>query len=90
MGYGDSVDKAREVIQRLCDEDKRILKEPKALIAVSELGDSAVNFTVRAWVEAPDYWGVFFDMNEKVYKTFGKEGLNIPYPQMDVHVHQQP
>lgn len=90
IGYGDSVDKAREVIQRLCDGDARILKDPKVLIAVSELGDSSVNFTVRAWVMAPDYWGVFFDMNEKVYKTFGKEGLNIPYPQMDVHVHKQP
>jgi len=56
-------------------------------IAVSELADSSVNFTVRAWGEAPDYWGVYFDMNENVYKTFEKEGLNIPYPQMDVHVH---
>jgi small conductance mechanosensitive channel len=89
MGYGDSVDKAKEVIQKLCDDDSRILKDPKVFIAVSELGDSSVNFTVRAWVMAPDYWGVFFDMNENVYKTFGKEGLNIPYPQMDVHVHQQ-
>ena len=41
---------------------------------------------VRAWVAAPDYWGVFFDMNEKVYKTFALEGLNIPFPQMDVHI----
>jgi small conductance mechanosensitive channel len=47
-----------------------------------------VNFAVRAWVKAPDYWGVYFDMNENVYKTFGKEGLNIPFPQMDVHLHK--
>lgn len=90
IGYGDSVDKAREVLQRLCDEDELILKDPKVLIAVSELGDSSVNFTVRAWVETPNYWSVFFRMNENVYKTFEKEGLNIPYPQMDVHMHQQP
>lgn len=87
IGYGDNVDKAKSVIQKLCDEDGRILKDPKVLIAVSELGDSSVNFAVRAWVNSGDYWGVFFDMNEKVYKTFGNEGLNIPFPQMDVHVH---
>jgi len=88
IGYGDDVDKARAVIKRLCDEDSRILKDPEVFIAVSELGDSSVNFAVRAWVNAPDYWGVFFELNEKVYKTFESEGLNIPYPQMDVHVHK--
>ena len=89
IGYGDDVDKAKEVIQKMIDGDSRILKDPAPFIAVSELADSSVNFTVRAWVNAGDYWGVFFDMNENVYKTFDKEGLNIPYPQMDVHVHNQ-
>lgn len=88
IAYGDDVDKARVVIKKLCDEDSRILKNPEVFIAVSELADSSVNFAVRAWVKAPDYWDVFFNLNEKVYKTFGKEGLNIPFPQMDVHVHQ--
>ncbi|MDA9563891.1 mechanosensitive ion channel [Flavobacteriales bacterium] len=88
VGYGDDLDKAKEVIKRLCDADSRIKKDPEVFIAVSELADSSVNFTVRAWVEAADYWGVYFDMNENVYKTFEKEGLNIPYPQMDVHVNQ--
>ena len=50
------------------------------------LSGTLQNITVRAWVNAADYWGVFFEMNEKVYKTFDKEGLNIPYPQMDVHL----
>ncbi len=89
IGYGDDVDKARAVIKKLCDDDARILKDPEVFIAVSELGDSSVNFAVRAWVKAADYWDVFFEMNENVYKTFAKEGLNIPYPQMDVHVHNQ-
>lgn len=88
IAYGDDVDKAREVIKRLCDEDDRILKDPEVFIAVSALADSSVNFAVRAWVNAPDYWGVHFDLNEKVYKTFEGEGLNIPFPQMDVHVHK--
>ncbi|MFC2175536.1 mechanosensitive ion channel family protein [Bacteroidota bacterium] len=87
IGYGDDVDKARNVLKGMLDADTRILKDPAAVIVVSELGDSSVNFAVRAWVEAADYWGVYFDMNENVYKNFDKEGLNIPYPQMDVHVH---
>jgi small conductance mechanosensitive channel len=88
VGYGDDLDKARQVIKQLCDADDRILKDPEVFIAVSALADSSVNFAVRAWVKAPDYWGVYFDMNENVYKTFGKEGLNIPFPQMDVHIHK--
>lgn len=88
IGYGDDVDKARAVIKRLCDEDSRILKDPEVFIAVSALADSSVNFAVRAWVNAADYWGVYFELNEKVYKTFEGEGLNIPYPQMDVHIHK--
>ena len=89
IGYGDDVDKAKQVIRNLCDADSRILKDPEVFIAVSELADSSVNFTVRAWVNAADYWGVYFAMNENVYKTFPQEGLNIPYPQMDVHLQQQ-
>jgi small conductance mechanosensitive channel len=88
IAYGDDVDKAREVIKRLCDEDSRILKDPEVFIAVSALADSSVNFAVRAWVNAADYWGVHFELNEKVYKTFESEGLNIPFPQMDVHLHK--
>lgn len=88
IGYGDDVDKAKEVIKGLCDQDPRILKDPELFIAVSALADSSVNFAVRAWVNADDYWNVFFEMNEKVYKSFDLEGLNIPFPQMDVHLHQ--
>lgn len=88
VAYGDDIDHAKTVIRRLCDADARILKDPEVFIAVSALADSSVNFTVRAWVNAADYWGVFFDMNENVYKTFAQEGLHIPYPQMDVHVRQ--
>ncbi|MCP3929266.1 MAG: mechanosensitive ion channel [Bacteroidetes bacterium] len=88
IGYGDDVTKAENVIKQLCDEDSRILKDPEVFIAVSELADSSVNFAVRAWVKAEDYWGVFFNLNKKVYEVFDREGLNIPYPQMDVHVHK--
>jgi small conductance mechanosensitive channel len=87
IGYGDDAAKARVVLQALIDADSRILKTPDPFIALSALADSSVNFTVRAWVKSDDYWGVFFDMNENVYNTFAKEGLSIPFPQMDLHVH---
>lgn len=88
IAYGDSYEKAKTVITRLIESDKRILKDPAYFIALNSLGDSSVNIVVRAWVNSPDYWGVFFDMNEKVYKTFSEEKLNIPFPQLDVHLHQ--
>ncbi|MFT6865196.1 MAG: small conductance mechanosensitive channel [Cyclobacteriaceae bacterium] len=89
IAYGDDSDKAKEVLAKLIAEDERILKEPEPFIAMHSLGDSSVNFVVRAWTKASDLWPVHFDMNEKVYKSFAKEGLNIPFPQMDVHVHNQ-
>lgn len=88
IGYGDDVDKAKQVLKKLIDEDERILQDPEPFIAVKELGDSSVNLVVRVWAEAKNYWAIFFDMHENVYKTFDKEGLNIPFPQMDVHVHK--
>jgi small conductance mechanosensitive channel len=89
IAYGDDADTAKAVLTRLIEEDARILKDPPPFIAMSELGESSVNFVVRVWVNAADFWAVFFDMNEKVYKTFPLKGLNIPFPQMDVHLHQQ-
>lgn len=89
IAYGDDLEKAKSVIRQLCDSDERIHKEPDVFIAVAELADSSVNFTVRAWVMASDYWPVYFDMNEKIYNTFSKQGLNIPFPQMDVHIHNE-
>lgn len=88
IGYGDSYDKAKAVIEKLLASDERILKEPARFIALTSLGESSVNIVVRAWVNAPDFWDVYFSLNEKVYKNFTEEGLNIPFPQLDVHLHQ--
>lgn len=88
IAYGDDLDKAYALLQRLIDEDERILKDPEPFMALGELADSSVDIKVRVWVNAPDFWGVFFSMNEKVYKNFEKEGLSIPFPQRDVHLHQ--
>ncbi len=86
IAYGDNADTAKRVLMELVSEDIRVLKDPEPFVALKELADSSVNFVVRAWVNSGDYWGVYFDLNDKVYKTFEKEGLNFPYPQMDVHI----
>lgn len=88
IGYGDSYDKAKTVIDKLLASDSRVLQDPAWFIALTSLGESSVNIVVRAWVNSPDYWDVYFNLNEKVYKTFAEEGLNIPFPQLDVHLHQ--
>lgn len=86
IAYGDDVDKAKTLLYKLVEADDRILAEPEPFIALHSLGDSSVNIVVRAWSKAADLWPVHFDMNEKVYKEFGAAGLNIPFPQMDVHL----
>ncbi|MBN2834986.1 MAG: mechanosensitive ion channel [Candidatus Delongbacteria bacterium] len=86
IAYGDDMENFKKAINEFIAEDERILKDPEHFIGLVELGDSSVNFAVRAWVNAADYWGVFFDMNEKVYKRFKDYDLNIPFPQMDVHL----
>ncbi len=89
IGYDDDIDKARQTLKALISEDKRIHKDPAEVIVISELGDSSVNFTVRVWVNAADYWGVYFDMHENVKKRFDSEGISIPFPQRDVHIYQE-
>jgi small conductance mechanosensitive channel len=86
IAYGDDYDTAKTMLLKMMDEDKRILKDPDPFVALGEMADSSVNLTVRAWVNASDYWDVFFDMNEKFYKNADKAGLSIPFPQMDVHL----
>lgn len=89
IAYGDDMENFKKAINDFIAEDSRILKEPESYIGLKEFGDSSVNFTVRSWVNSPDYWDVFYDMNEKVYKKFGDYNLNIPFPQMDVHLKNQ-
>lgn len=86
IAYGDDYDKAKTVLRRLIDENQSILKSPEPFIELGKLNSSSVDITVRAWVNSADYWPVFFSMNEKVYKAFAQEGLNIPFPQVDVHM----
>ena len=87
IAYGDKAEDARKILMELMNADERILQDPEPFVGLKELGDSSVNFATRAWVKGEDYWGVFFDMNNNVYNAFNEKGINIPFPQMDVHVH---
>ena len=75
-------------LERLVAEDSRILSDPAPTIAVSELADSSVNFVCRPWCATADYWTVYFEITRKVKEEFDKANLEIPFPQMDVHVHK--
>ena len=85
--YEDDIDKVRSVLEDILKKEKRILKDPKPQIAVSELADSSVNFIFRPWVKRTDYLPVYYSLLEEVKKRFDKEGISIPYPQSDVHIH---
>lgn len=89
IGYDDDIRKAKDILMKLIEEDDRILKDPEPVVAVSELADSSVNFVVRPWVNADDFWPVKFDFTEKVKITFDQEGISIPFPQRDVHVYNE-
>lgn len=89
IGYDDDIEKAKKVLNRLLQEEERVLDTPEATIAVSELGDSSVNFVVRPWVKTSEYWNVYFGLTEKIKIAFDKEGISFPYPQQDVHMFNQ-
>ena len=85
--YDDDIDKVKEVLADVLSKDERILKEPKPRIALSELADSSLNFIVRPWVKNSEYLDVLYSLLEEIKKRFDQEGISIPYPQSDVHIH---
>jgi small conductance mechanosensitive channel len=88
ISYDSDLRKAKEILNEMVAADERILKEPAPMVAVSELAESSVNFVVRPWVKSADFWAVKFDYTEAVKLRFDSEGISIPFPQMDVHVHK--
>ncbi len=88
VSYDADLSHVKSVLEDVLGEDDRILKDPVPTIGVLELADNSVNFAVRPWVNAADYWGVFFDLHASVKTRFDKENIAIPYPQRDVHLHQ--
>ncbi|MEP0356695.1 MAG: mechanosensitive ion channel domain-containing protein [Paraglaciecola sp.] len=88
IGYDSDLKKAKAILNEMVAADDRILKDPAPTVAVAELADSSVNFVVRPWVASGDFWPVKFDFTEAVKLRFDEEGISIPFPQMDVHVHK--
>lgn len=88
IGYNDDIKLARDLMLKVISEDERILKDKEPVVAVSELADSSVNFVVRVWVQAADYWAVNWHLLETIKTTFDSNGVSIPFPQHDVHLHK--
>jgi small conductance mechanosensitive channel len=88
VGYEQEAEKVKKVLEEICNTHPLVLQEPQPFIRMSSHGESAIVFTVRVWVNTPDYWSVYFDLMENVKKRFDEEGIAIPYPQMDIHLHQ--
>lgn len=90
IGYGDDIRKAREVIRKVLESEPRLHADPAFQIVVTDLGDSSVNFSVRAWTATSDYWGTRFDLIEKIKFALDENGISIPFPQRDIHIVSQP
>ncbi|MGM0600947.1 MAG: mechanosensitive ion channel family protein [Candidatus Rifleibacteriota bacterium] len=88
ISYDDDIKLAKNILNQIVENDERILKDPAPQVVVVELGDSSVNFAVRAWAKASDYWSLYFDMLERVKITFDEKGITIPFPQRDIHMYQ--
>jgi len=86
IGYGSDLLKAKQILEEMCAADERILADPAPKIAIGELADSSVNIICRPWVNAGDLWPVIWDMNERVKLRFDEEGIEIPFPQVSVHM----
>ena len=88
VGYGEDVRVVKEVLLQIIAEDDRILKDPAPLVAVLELADSSVNFAMRPWVPTSEYWNIHCDIMENIKLRLDEKGIEIPFPQRDVHLHQ--
>jgi len=86
-GYEDDIDKVKQLLTDIINQDDRILDEPEPIVALSELADNSINFVVRPWVNSSDYFPVYYSLLEQIKKRFDKEGISIPYPQRDIHIY---
>jgi small conductance mechanosensitive channel len=88
VGYGEDLQRVKAVLADILVQDERVLEDPEPVIGVVELGDSSVNLAVRPWTQTSEYWNVYFDTMEAVKTRFDAEGISIPFPQRDVHLHE--
>ena len=86
ISYGDDVEVARREILAMLEGDKRVLTDIAPVVYVKTLNSSSVDLTIRAWVANGDFWSLYFDMNERMYKELPEKGINFPFPQLDVNI----
>ena len=86
VSYNDNIDEVKNICLEIMKEDKRILSEPAPFTGMLEHGESSVNYAVRPWVKAAEYWPVYFDLHEKIKRKFDEQGISIPFPQRDIHI----
>ncbi len=85
VSYHSGIDNVKDVIEQLLESYELVKKEPSVFVGITSYGDSSINFIVRAWTETQNYWPVYFHINEMLKKEFDKNGIVIPFPQLDVH-----
>ncbi|EGR0788146.1 small-conductance mechanosensitive channel MscS [Vibrio vulnificus] len=88
VSYKSDLKKTKQVIRETLEKDARILKDPDMTIGVVALADSSVNFVVRPWCKTEDYWNVYFDSMQAIKEALDANGIEIPFPQMDVHLNR--
>ncbi|MCW8127736.1 mechanosensitive ion channel family protein [Microbulbifer halophilus] len=89
IAYGDNIETGMNVLRQLVAAEERILEDPEPAYAVRALADSSVNLHLRAWTTTADYWDVYWDLMEKLKPALEAEGLNIPFPQRELHIIEQ-
>ncbi|MBO7912524.1 MULTISPECIES: small-conductance mechanosensitive channel MscS [Vibrio] len=88
VSYNADLQKTKALLTKICESDERVLKEPGVQVGVHTLADSSVNFVVRPWVSTAEYWNVYFDLMQAIKEGLDNEGIEIPFPQVDVHMNK--
>ncbi len=89
VSYDADLAKTKALLHKVVSADERVLKDQAITVGVSELADSSVNFVVRPWVKSSDYWPTYFDLLEKIKTELDNEGIEIPFPQLSVHMNKE-
>ncbi|MDG6220147.1 MAG: mechanosensitive ion channel [Candidatus Thermoplasmatota archaeon] len=89
VSYSDDLDKVMKVTMAILTSHPNVLKDPAPQVAVKEMADSAIIFVVRPWVNNADYWPVYFELQKALKQAYDREGISIPFPQMDVHMKEK-
>jgi small conductance mechanosensitive channel len=86
IGYGDDLQKAKQILEEILASNERVLEDPMPNVAVHDLGDNSVNFTVQPYANLDDAVNLRYDVTEQVKLRFDEAGISIPFPQRDVHI----